>query len=152
MITQDFLFSQMVEAEEIMNRERRAPGQLISDAFSKARRLHDEAEAAIRWMQEANLTEIEQVGPWGSKNIKRGDRVMIRKGAVIRTTHPRWNRDNPKVAGRDYAVEVHDVYEGYIQSNWHSHRRDEAVRNQQVVWAGTGGYWCWVDSKDVELI
>jgi len=151
-ITIDYLNQQIDIAQQIIERERREPGQPITDAHRTASYTVEGARAAIRWLSEGGLTAAEQVGPFGSKNVKRGDKIVIRKGTVIHTTHPRWNRQNPKIAGRDYTVEVHDVYEGHIQSNWHSHKRDQAVRNQQVVWAGTGGYWCWVESKDAELV
>jgi hypothetical protein len=66
--------------------------------------------------------------------------------------HPKYTRNNPKVAGRDYTVTVHRVDAGYINSHWHSHKRHEAVRNQNVVWAGEGGYWSYADTADVEII
>lgn len=151
MITLDFLNQQIDAAQRVIDAQRSSNVSMDCQTLRSARHTIEGARSAIRWMEEGNLTEIEQLGPWGSKNIKKGDQVKIKKGTVIFTTHPRFNRENPKIAGRDYVVEAHDVYEGYIASGWHSHKRHEAVRNQQVVWAGTGGYWCWVDSKDVEL-
>lgn len=150
MVTIDYLNQQIDIAQQIIERERREPGQPMTTAYRIASHTIEGAQAAIRWLREGGLTEAEQIGPFGSKNVKQGDKVMIRKGSVIHTTHPRWNHSNPKIAGRAYSVTVHDVYDGYIQNGWHSHKRDQAVRNQQVVWAGTGGYWFWVDSANID--
>lgn len=54
-----------------------------------------------------------------NRTPKRGDRVVIPKGAQITGTH----RDLPKTAGRTYTVTVDLYFDG------------------QVDWAGKGGYW-----------
>lgn len=62
---------------------------------------------------------------------KRGDRVRIRKGAYIKTTHPGGHR----IAGRAYVVTLsHDSFPAHY----------ETVAPGEIVvsWAGAGGYWC----------
>lgn len=110
------------------------------------------AFAAARWMEEGGLTEVRQIGDFGGQKIAKGQRVRIRKGTIIRTTNPRYSRDNPKVAGRDYVVTAFDTYSGHIQSHWHPHDHRHAVRNSEVVWPGEGGYWCYVDTSEVEVL
>lgn len=121
------------------------------EAAGNARQAADAMNAA-RWLEEEGLSEIHQIGNFGGKDIRKGQKVRIKKGTVILSLHPRYTRDNPKVAGRDYVVTAYDVYQGYIQSHWHPHDRRNAVRNQQVVWPGEGGYWCMVDTALVEIV
>jgi hypothetical protein len=116
------------------------------------RRAEEQALAGARWLEEQGLDEAKQVGNFGGKTLSRGQKVRIKKGTVILSMHPRYTRDNPKIAARAYPITIHRVDEGYIQSNWHPHRRDQAVRNQQVVWPGEGGYWCYADTADVEVV
>ena len=115
-------------------------------------RLSREAMTAAEWMEQQGIEEIAQIGNLGGKpDLKKGDRVRIKKGTVIRSMHPRHTRDNPKIAGRDYVVTLHDVYQGYLQSHWHDHDR-KPFRNQEIVWPGEGGYWCHVDTSLVEVV
>lgn len=119
-----------------------------------AYREREKALAAAKWLEEGGLTQIEQIGPFGRIDVKKGDVVRIKKGAVILSMHPRHTRDNPKIAKRDYTVTVTSVNEGYIAPSWHRHRRDtrEAHAEQQISWPGEGGYWCYLDTKWVEII
>lgn len=151
MITKDQLLEIAIDAEQTMNQLRGQPNS--AQAFTDSRRRYEDALAAAKWLEEGGLTEIEQIGPFGGKSIKKGDQVIIRKGAEILSFHPK-HKDNPKIAGRDYKVVVHRVYEGYMAPGWHPHRRDrhETMHVQQVVWAGEGGYWCHLDTQFVDLV
>lgn len=86
--------------------------------------------------------------------VKKGDRVTIRKGTVIRTTHPQ--RSPSYIAGRTYKVTIHHMMEGSSDTK---HEWDEAAQkyrevriprdNPSVNWPGEGGYWCWVDLNEI---
>lgn len=86
--------------------------------------------------------------------IKKGDRVTIRKGTVIRTTHPQ--RSPSYVAGRTYKVTVFAMMSGSSDTK---HEWNEATQkydlvkiprdNPAVEWPGEGGYWCWVDINEI---
>ena len=67
--------------------------------------------------------------------LKRGDKYLVKKGSVIRTTHPIHKR----TAGRDYQVILHSYYPAYLKPV------DEHYRPASVHWVGTGGYWCWIN-------
>lgn len=114
-------------------------------------RVSMEAMAAAEWMELRGVEQIAQIGNFGGQNLRKGDRVRIKKGTVIRSMHPRHSRDNPKVAGRDYVVTLHDVYNGYMPTHYHRHE-SRPFRNQQIVWPGEGGYWCHVDTSLVEIV
>jgi hypothetical protein len=115
----------------------------------------EQAERALRWMEDMKIEEAAQVGIFGTKGIKQYQRVRIRKGAPITTTDPRYERNGAgydKLAGRDYTVEVKMVFGGYIDSHWHRETAKYAARNERVSWAGEGGYWHECDTAFVELV
>lgn len=63
--------------------------------------------------------------------INDGDFVRINKGAVVKSCHP---------SKQEYTLKRSPQ----IQVN---HQHDYA--EDTVVWAGTGGYWCWTDKSNV---
>lgn len=156
MVTKDELLEVACQAEAIMNAEKadHQPGTMLNTRWRDAYLVHNQAIAAAQWLEEAGLTAIEQIGPFGEKPIKKGDTVIIKRGAVILSMNPKYTRENPKIARRDYKVVVHDVHSGYISSHWHPHKHDsvETHREQNICWPGDGGYWCYLDTKDVEII
>lgn len=152
MITQEWLLERAVEAEKVMEAHKRPSGTIQSDEYMRARRTMDGALTAARWLEEMGLTQRHQVGPFGSLPIVKGQRVRIKAGTVIRTTHPRYDRNNPKIAKRNYTVTVHDVYQGSLNTHWHRHQVEWAARDQEIVWPGEGGYWCYVPTHEVEVV
>lgn len=80
-------------------------------------------------MTDRSETPGRQWGVDSDRKPRRGDKVLIPKGAWLVGTHS----SLPKNAGRTYCVTV-DFY-----NEW----------NGEVTWAGTGGYWfrtvewCW---------
>lgn len=149
MITIDHLLNIAVNAE---SKRKNPANDLGRGADYTLDCLQRDAMTAAQWLEEKGLTEIKQIGNFGGKDLKRGDKVRIKKGTRILSMHPRYTRENPKIARRDYVVTVYDTYQGFVQSHWHSHKIDQAVRNQQVVWPGEGGYWCMVDTSEVEVV
>ena len=111
--------------------------------------------------------------------VKRGDRVRVRKGAKLISTHPK--KGGEYEAYRSQVVTVHHImpgqsYDGILtesqrgwletkgfseqlaemdrlrtedQAAWNDYRIH--TKNPRVVWAGTGGYWIEADINDVEL-
>lgn len=152
MITKDMLLDIACEAEKVMEAEKLPAGTRQTDAWCDALRQKDAALTAARWLEEGGLTERQQVGYFGSKDIKPGDRVRIKAGTVITSMNPKHTRDNPKIARRAYTITVFRVDAGSLQSHWHSHQHSRAARDQQVCWPGEGGYWCYASTSDVEVV
>jgi len=152
MITKDMLLEIACEADKIMEAEKLPAGTLQTEAWRNAMRKREAALTAARWLEEGGLTEREQIGPFGSKDIKAGDKVRIKAGTVINSMNPKHDRDNPKIARRPYVITVYRVDAGSLNSHWHSHQHAWAVRDQQVCWAGEGGYWCYASTSDVEVV
>jgi hypothetical protein len=147
MVTLDWLYEEFIKASDEFDIQKATTGRGGGDAW----RRKYELEHAIRWMEESKLTEVPQLGKWGSKDIKRGQEVTIRKGAVILSMNPRHTRENPKIAKRSYKVKIHSVMDGYLYADWHSHDRGHANRPQQISWPGEGGYWCYLNTSEVEV-
>lgn len=73
-----------------------------------------------------------------SETWKRGDRIRVRKGAMVRSMHP--SRCGKYALKRAQVVKIHDVY------------RWPDVLPHSIVWAGSGGYWIEADVTDCELV
>lgn len=151
MITKDWLLEQAEAAEATMKAHALPSGTLQNETWRQARVLRDQALNAAQWLEDMGLQERHQVGPFGGKPIAKGQKVRIKMGTVIRSMHPRYDWNNPKVAKRTYAITVYDVHNGTINSHWHDHQVESAARDQEVMWPGEGGYWCYTSSENVEL-
>jgi hypothetical protein len=73
---------------------------------------------------------------------RHGSKVRIPKGTKIWGTFP----EHTKVAGRTYTVAIKAVDRGYPETPSYPGREDE------VVWAGAGGYWHYAKLADVEVV
>ena len=73
-------------------------------------------------------------------DIARGDYVVIRKGAVVKSTHP---QRRTYVTKRAQKVKVHSIFSAY--------ELDGVQHTAKVSWAGSGGYWCDAELADVVL-
>jgi len=67
----------------------------------------------------------------GDTVLKNGDVVVVKKDSHVRTTHP---AKDVYMLKRKQSVKVHHVI------------------GNDVVWAGSGGYWCWTDISNVEVL
>lgn len=76
----------------------------------------------------------------------KGDRVKVRVGAVIRSTHP---KQKERICKRAYTITVFDFSPAYTWKGWHE---IEQTRAAEITWPGTGGYWCRVAASDVEKV
>lgn len=112
--------------------------------------------------------------------VKPGTKVRVPKGALLHSTHPqndswiengksrtvtvnhvlngtsmvvyellyqrkRYGDDEPMLRGVDW-----DEVNRLMESNGGNHMYP--VKNPQVVWAGSGGYWVSADINDVEIV
>jgi hypothetical protein len=75
---------------------------------------------------------------------KKGERVRIKRDAIVYSTHPR--RKN-RVVARPYAATVWDSYPEYRDPN-----DSDKMKSATVHWVGAGGYWCWTDAANVEKL
>lgn len=141
-----------------------------SRAQMDAHRLSEDAEHCAYWLAEFHPEGLDTVGPFGVRtDLKRGQRVMIRKGTGINTMAPKYRGraeglSHDRFAGRDHVVTVYRVEAGHCMSyeglyrvgahmaSWEETKRRTSVKNQQVCYVGAGGYWCYVDAAAVEIV
>lgn len=73
--------------------------------------------------------------------IKRGDIITIKKGA------PLYSMKYMKkyIAKKTYKVKVSHLQHGMQYMDGH----EKIVENTSVAWAGSGGYWSWIDINEV---
>jgi len=76
--------------------------------------------------------------------IKKGDIVIIKKGTIYSTTRS----IGYHIAGKNYKVKVDHLIHGaqYMGKN------GKIVKNTEVTWAGSGGYWHRADINEVEKV
>jgi hypothetical protein len=105
-------------------------------------------------MEQNNIEEIAHVGDFSSFELKKGQQVRLRRGAIIYSTSPSVGRGG-KVNTLNRKIKVDYVNSGYIDIYslyGFSDDSEKSVRNGQVNWAGAGGYWFWTDINNVEFI
>ena len=108
--------------------------------------LSEHALEAAAWMEGAGLTEAVYAGPFGPALPPRGSKVRLRRGAEVLSTHPKVKR---AVLGRDLVVNAHSINSGFIDMTARVGRNEQRVRNPEVHWAGSGGYWRWTDANNI---
>ena len=150
MLTAESLLAMATEAEARYQqlRTQHPPGTLNAERNDE----HDLAEKALvcaQWLEQRGGGPLAYVGPFGNLRLKRGDLVRIRRGAVMHSTHPSVPREGKPYLGTR-PVKVFDIDRGYVTTQ--SAYGEEKVVQPRVHWAGAGGYWCWVDANDVELV
>lgn len=111
--------------------------------------LKSNLNACVQWMKDNNLESCRNVGPFNLENHVKGDIVKIRKGARVYSTSPSFTSDG-KVTKRCQTVTVARTSKGFVDYNHSS--RHPTVRNAEVHWAGSGGYWHWTDINNVEPV
>jgi hypothetical protein len=110
----------------------------------------DWALLCAEWLETQPVKAMTAIGPFGEIAFKAGQRVRVKKGAMIHSLHPQ--RKAPYPAGATYTVTLHHVFAGYVHDQSNCFRRDIVVQQPKVEWAGAGGYWCWTDPDNVEAI
>ena len=119
---------------------------------------HDEMNRALAcavWMETSGHAELSHVGTFGQVNVVRGQRVRIKRGALVHSLHPSLPRD--VVLERAQVVNLHFVDPGFVDPEGMRMRRGREesfslVRQPRVTWSGTGGYWRSTDLTNVEVI
>lgn len=76
--------------------------------------------------------------------IKKGDKVVIKKGTIIKNVH---HGDQP--AGRTYTITVDHVLPGQDAHRMYHDTNKYGFTNPRIVWPGKGGYWSSVDINEV---
>jgi hypothetical protein len=88
--------------------------------------------------------------------FKQGNIVVVKKGSIVRTTHPKRNQYTLK---RNQTIKVKAILPPYFVTkyDYEKYHKDEfpnaevinryntecyLLLNHSVTWAGTGGYWC----------
>jgi len=72
--------------------------------------------------------------------VRSGDVVTVRRGAQVRSLHP---KRGTYVTQRAQTVKVHLVTSGFVLN--------DVEYPAEISWAGSGGYWCYVPLADVTL-
>lgn len=116
-----------------------------------ARRLVSKAMAAAVHMEQNGIESAVAVGEFCTVKLNKGDRVRIKAGAKIWGTHPQY-RNGGRHISRSRVVSVWRLDEGYTPAEGDVLRHTHALRNPQVCWVGTGGYWFYADVNDVEIL
>lgn len=110
--------------------------------------LKDHALILSEYMLKNELSGMPSIGPFsvvGRYAPRKGEKVIIPKGAKIRTT-----RDTDCVTSkRKNTVSVHRVSSGYVDT-WNN--PDMPAFPACVYWTGTGGYFHWVSLDDYNIL
>lgn len=114
---------------------------------NEARRLHESAMLAALSLEETGEREANAVGSFCDFTAFKGQKLTLKEGAMVRTTHPqkRGGYRNP----RRREVTVHNQSFGKVDP--YGHHQGSAVRNPEITWVGSGGYWFWADINDFDL-
>ncbi|MDU8350731.1 hypothetical protein RYA05_02365 [Pseudomonas syringae pv. actinidiae] len=103
-------------------------------------------EYAIGAMKNLGLEEIAQIGNFIAEGIdlpRAGDHISLPKGIAIRSTMP--GDKAKKVCKRTYMVSVSRIHSGFFRGD----DSETAFECQStIVWAGEGGYWHSVNTRD----
>lgn len=138
--TPDGLLEQARAAAEAHERllAQHPPGTFNQER-NDARDLRDKLLACAKHMQDQGIASAMHVGPFSAEQFRKGQRVRIRAGARVRSTNPKARQVQ---ATRARVVTVFSIDRGYVC--------DDGVRNPEVCWVGTGGFWCYADLNDVQ--
>lgn len=151
MFTVDKLLDIAIEAEATRNAIEGKPGQACQENMSRYE-LYNTIERAMlcaRHMEHNGIKEIKYIGPFGELPFKQGDKVRIKKGALIRGA--KGVNGGPKYAGRDYAVKAHNVFQGWVGQDSDHRNAGVDLRNPQISWSGKDG-WYYTDANNVEVV
>jgi hypothetical protein len=143
-----FTVARLIEIGEAAEKQyREFHGDETSDGRRKISfyREYHEAYACAEYMMDHGISELANIGMFHSLEIKRGQKVVVRKGATVYSYRP---GHKERVSTRRQTVTVHNVDNGYVDLS-HSPVK---IRAGHIHWAGAGGYWCWCAFDDVECV
>lgn len=112
--------------------------------------LYYSAIHAIEHMKKMGVTEIERIGPFHAgeiKEVEKGQIVVLKSGSLVKSFNP---SKKEFTLSRRHKVRVNRMDRGFVYPPEERGRNN--IRETTVVWAGTGGYWCWTSIENVEAI
>lgn len=114
------------------------------------RRKAREALVCAEWMENNGVSETPMIGPFGNIRVEKGAKVRIKAGAIVNGFGPEFV-NGQKTIQRAYTVYIKSVDAGYALSRSDTGNIKDEVCNQRVDWSGTGGYWRWTDTTNIEI-
>lgn len=124
----------------------RFPAGTVHTERNMMRDLAEHALEVASWMEATGQKEAVYAGPFGPSLPRRGSQVRLRRGAEVFSTHPTVKRAE---LGRVLVVKAHSIDGGHVDMSARAGRNERRVRNPEVHWAGTGGYWRWTDANNI---
>lgn len=106
----------------------------------------EQAAGIAAHMRRHGMIESRNIGCFQLDFFEKGDIVRLRKGTRYRSMKSR----DDEIVGRTYSITVHRADQGFTDNLHKEHK--SVVTKPKIVWAGAGGYWCYVDIDDVELV
>ncbi len=145
---------EMAERAELEHEElaKQFPPGTVHDRRNNLYEVSKAALLCATWMDKQGAAELVFVGQFGPVMPHRGQKVVIRKGAVIFTT--RTGKGVPSggvVSVRDQTVTVFSADRGYVDWSGTSRAGPECLRQARVTWIGAGGYYRWTDANNVRI-
>lgn len=118
------------------------------------RELSEHALDVAAWMEAQGMKEAAFAGPFGPPLPAKGDRVQIRRGALVLSTSPRAKSVSLQ---RALTVTVHSAHRGWVEpaarcrTGGRAASGERDVKGPEIHWAGAGGYWRWTDAANIVL-
>lgn len=151
MITSASLLTIAAEAEaRYLQLLAQHPPGTVNDERNEAWDRAKKAQLCAQWLDKRGGGPLAYVGPFGGLAIKKGSAVRIRRGAIVHSTNPTFPRDGKAYQGTR-PIKVFSVDVGYASPDDLSFG-DGGVFQPRIHWAGAGGYWCWADANDTEIV
>ncbi|HJV96921.1 MAG TPA: hypothetical protein VJ608_12825 [Albitalea sp.] len=122
------------------------PAGTVHTERNLMRELTDHALEVAAWMEANGEKEAIFAGPFGPALPRKGERVQIRRGAVVYSTHP---HQKMSTLQRALTVRVHSADRGYVDTAARASRTEKRVTPAHIHWVGAGGYWRWTDAENL---
>jgi len=123
------------------------PSGTVNNDRDNASRHMQEALFCAEWMRSRGCTELANIGPFMTLNLKRGQFARVRKGSRVFGTGVQMPSEG-KPTVRMQVVRVHDLEKGHVGQigcAW-------TVCQGTLRWASSGGGWRWTDVNNVDAI
>lgn len=146
MYTVERLTNIALEAEAVYNeRSKLFPAGTFDQQRNDARRLMDKATTAAEELELLGVAEVQAINEFCDFTIKNGETFVLKAGAKVRS------RGQVTINKRTRKVKAHYMNEGWTNAGFRV-QSTMPSRNPEIVWAGSGGYWCYADFNDIEKI
>lgn len=149
MPSRDELLAIAIDAEATYQRLLKIhPPGTFDKARNDAHWLQEQALICATWLEAHGMTELANIGSFMTTKLAKGQRVRIRKGSFVSTTHPQYR--GGLTTARDRYVTVFDVHAGYVDPSPRSNT--DQVQNPTIHWVGASSYWFWSDLNNVDIL